>query len=153
VLSKSEAEKILEPYHISRKRGLVTINVRDQLLARFKKLDRDKRSHNIPTQQSLLFKAQLDLPGIESSLTHLDVGYVLNELQTGLDGVYITCPYGKGIAWWIDLNDSALGAAGNVVPIAPAPIAPAAPGEVAARRQRIKPKQDLDGKKEDEGKP
>lgn len=139
----------IEGIRISQKRGLTTINIRDHLLARFKKLDKNKHSRNLPTQQSFLFKAQLELPGIPSKLTHLDVGYVLNDLQTGIDGVYITCPYGKGLAWLINLDNSSSG--GNVIRFTSSgPTAPPSQ-DATTRAKRFKPK-DSDGKKKDEGK-
>jgi hypothetical protein len=138
----------IEGVYISQKRGLTTIIIRDQLQARLKKLDRNKRSRNINTQQSFLFKAQLDLPGIESTLTHLDIGYMLNHLQTAIEAVYVTCPTGKNLAWWMELNGSTKGQ-GTVVPIAPAP---SAPHVAAAAKRRVTPKKVSDGKKKDEDK-
>jgi hypothetical protein len=141
----------MDGVRISRKRGLVTVNIQDQFRARFKKLDKQLHSRNIPTQQSLLFKAQLDLPGIKSTLTHIDVGYVLNDLQTALAGVYITCPYGTGIEWWLDLNDYAK--SGVVAPIVAPPAPTPQPSRATGRKRRIKPKVNSDGRKENEDKP
>jgi hypothetical protein len=127
------------------KRGLSLINVKDSLLLRFKKMDKEKRTRNILTQQSFLFRAQLELPGIPAELTHLEAGYVLNDLQTALDGVYITCPNGKALEWFIDLSSLA----GTNVAHLPQSGAPQNTSQ-APRRKRIGPKIDRKDKK-DEG--
>jgi hypothetical protein len=129
------------------RRGLSLMNIDDSLLLRFKKLDAEKRSRNIPTQQTHLFRAQLELPGIPAELTHLEAGYVLNELQTALDGVYITCPNGNRLEWFMDLT-SLPGA--NVVPL-PSSALPEAPA--AARKKRIRPKTERKDKKDEGDKP
>jgi len=121
------------------------INVKDSLLLRFKKMGEDKSTRNIPTQQSFLFRAQLELPGIPAALTHLEAGYVLNDLQTALDGVYITCPNGKRLEWFIDLT--ALAGA-NVTQLPPISRVPQ-----AARRKRLRPKTDRKDKKNEGDKP
>jgi hypothetical protein len=134
-----------EEIRIFDRRGLSLINVKNSLLLRFKKLDAKKHSRNIPTQQSFLFRAQLELPGIPAELTHLEAGYVLNELQTGLDGVYITCPNGNRLEWFIDLTSLARA---NVVSI-PRSAAP----QAGAARKRIRPKTERKDKKDEGDKP
>jgi hypothetical protein len=128
------------------KSGLSLINVKDSLLLRFKKMDKKKHTHNIPTQQSFLFRAQLELPGIPAELTHLEAGYVLNDLQTGLDGVYITCPNGKRLEWFIDLTSLA---GANVTQL-PKPVQQPLQ---AARKKRIRPRTDRKDKKDEGNKP
>jgi hypothetical protein len=130
------------------KSGLAVVNIKDVVLLRFKKLDAKKRSSSIPTRQNYLFKAQLDLPGIPSELTHLEAGYVLNELQTGLDGVYITCPNKNRLEWFIDLTPLV---GTNVTQITINSTPTAAPQ--AARRKRIKPKTDSKDKTDEGNKP
>jgi hypothetical protein len=91
------------------------------LALRFKKLDEGMRASNIPTQQSLDFSNQDDLPGIES-ITHLDAGYRLNALQTIIEGVYICCPNGSAVLWYFEIEPEE-GEANNVVSL-PRPGAP-----------------------------
>lgn len=85
-------------------KGLFLIEIEGQLLVRFKKLDEDKKHHNYPTPQNLEFWDQLDLPGIPH-LTRLVAGYELNNLQTAIDAIYITCPNGSCNAWYFELED------------------------------------------------
>lgn len=74
-----------------------------RIAMRFKKLDDEFRSSNIPTQQSLDFvRQESDLPGIKS-MTNLQAGYRLNRLQTGLEGVYVACPRGSDNHWITEL--------------------------------------------------
>lgn len=65
---------------------------------RFKKLDDSLRSSGIPTQQSIDFIHQGDLPGIPS-VTHLEAGYRVNQLGA-LAGTYICCPNGPSPLWY-----------------------------------------------------
>ncbi len=85
-------------------KGLFLVQIDGQLLVRFKKLDEDKRHHNYPTPQNLEFWEQLDLPGIPH-LTRLVAGYELNDLQTAINAIYITCPNGSCNAWDFELDE------------------------------------------------
>ncbi|HYC44585.1 MAG TPA: hypothetical protein VED01_03775 [Burkholderiales bacterium] len=91
------------------------------VVLRFKKLDDGLRASSIPTQQSLDFSNQDDLPGIER-VTHLDAGYRLNALQTTIEGVYVCCPNGASVLWYYEIAPEE-GEADNVIPL-PRPNAP-----------------------------
>lgn len=82
-----------------RRRGRYLLSVRDTFLGSFKKLDKAMRVHGIPTGQALAFVGQLPRFDMPPSVTHLILGYRLNELQTDCEGVYIVCPNGEDIAW------------------------------------------------------
>jgi hypothetical protein len=88
--------------------GLYLFIFDDSIAVRFKKLDEDKRSRNIPTQVTLDFRGQQEIPGISSTL-HLEAGYVLNKLQTEIDGVYIVCPSRDRASWFWELQAPAVG--------------------------------------------
>jgi hypothetical protein len=83
--------------------GLTLLALQHRFLIRFKKLRRDLRTSNIPTQQSLAFARQQTLPGIPA-LTHLNAGYVLNRMQTNIESTHITCPNGKQVAWALPMG-------------------------------------------------
>lgn len=85
-------------------KGLFLVEINGRLLVRFKKLDEDKRHHNYPTPQNLDFWGQLDLPGIPH-LTRLVAGYELNNLQTDINAIYVTCPNGSCNAWHFELEN------------------------------------------------
>jgi len=83
--------------------GLFMVLLYGRIAMRFKKLDDEFRSSNIPTQQSLDFvRQESELPGIKS-MTNLQAGYRLNRLQTGLEGVYVACPQGSYNHWITEL--------------------------------------------------
>ena len=84
---------------------LFLLNFHGKLLVRFKKLYEDKMPRNIPTQQTVLFSEQLELPQIPSA-THLVVGYELDAEQLGLQSISITCPNGKQTSWYSEIDAS-----------------------------------------------
>ena len=95
--------------------GLFMVLLYGRIAMRFKKLDDDFRSSNIPTQQSLDFvRQESDLPGIKS-MTNLQAGYRLNRLQTDLEGVYVACPRGSYNHWITELSIEPGSAGASVV--------------------------------------
>lgn len=83
--------------------GLFLLIIEDKINIKFKKLNEDKRPSNIPTQQSLYFMEQMELPGIPFA-TNLVVGYELNKLQTDISAVSIICPLGIKNDWFFDID-------------------------------------------------
>jgi hypothetical protein len=121
----SHAKRLFEGVpgvHIEDRSGIVLLVIDDRLAIRFKKLDKENRTRNYPTQQALAFMQQLDLPTIPS-LARLVVGYRLTNLETELESVFVVCPNGLSNAWGMELKPPAIG--GNVVPLTPRPTGPA----------------------------
>ena len=84
------------------KRGLFLVIIEGTVVLRFKKFNKDQRASGIETQQMMAFNyqetQQLELPDMPpNGLLH--VGYRVNKLQTGIEGVYITCRYGNDNLW------------------------------------------------------
>lgn len=71
---------------------------------RFKKFDSESRSRNQPTQQVTEFRNQIELEGIDAA-HHLEVGYLLDDLETEVQDVRLACPAGYGNAWVVSLSD------------------------------------------------
>lgn len=92
--------------HIRETNGLFLVDFHGELQIRFKKLNRSMKSSNIPTQQTLHFFEQLELEGIPSA-TRLVIGYILDEAQTQIRTVVITCPKGQEIEWYLELEEPA----------------------------------------------
>lgn len=101
---------------------------------RFKKFDLDNRSKNQPTQQVAEFRNQIDLDGIDAP-HHLEVGYVLDFLESEVLDVRLACPSGHGNAWVVSVSDRGAAAVladlfspvdhgGSEAEIEPADIAP-----------------------------
>lgn len=81
-------------------RGLFVLNFADRVIIRFKKLESDLRSRGQQTQQFLDFIEQSELDGIASGVPHLEVGYVLNSLQTGYESIHLVFPAGPDSNLW-----------------------------------------------------
>lgn len=76
------------------------------MYVRFKKLNQQLRTSNIPTQRALAFakQGQLTLEELVKPTLNLNAGYVPNRFGTELNGIFITCPNGKKIEWSIALE-------------------------------------------------
>ena len=81
------------------RRGRYLLAVKDTFLGSFKKLDQTMRSRSVPTRQALAFVGQLPYFGMPEGVTHLILGYRLNDLETDAEGIYIVCPDGDSISW------------------------------------------------------
>ena len=91
---------------------LVFPSIYGPIAVRFKKLDKDGFSRNIPTQQVLDFKNQMPLKGME--VTHnLEIGYVLTDAQDAISSIVMVCPSGKAIYWMAEITQD--GSRENVV--------------------------------------
>jgi len=87
-------------------RGLSLFVLDERFLLRFKKLNDDKVSRNQKTNQVQAFRQQQKvLDGIET-LYNIEAGYVFNELEQGIQSIFLVCPNGRGIYWDIDLADT-----------------------------------------------
>lgn len=101
------------------------------LVVRLKKMDRRGFARAIPTQATLglingldasLFGAS-DLPPI----FNIDMGYVLNELETRIEDILVAARFGDAVIWSYEADRGATATAGE---IAPAPIVPLSPARV-----------------------
>ncbi|MFY8000289.1 MAG: hypothetical protein ACOVSW_16965 [Candidatus Kapaibacteriota bacterium] len=106
---KEKTRDIPNVVEVKQKRGgflLRVIGENLDLYVRFKKLNRQLRTSNIPTQQALAFakQKQLTLEELLKPALNLNAGYVQNRFGTELNGIFITCPNGKEIEWSIALE-------------------------------------------------
>jgi hypothetical protein len=70
---------------------------------------------NIPTRQSLDFdNQQLNLPGFDDIIS-LNMGYIINNIWTKIEGVYITCPAGYGSLSWSIHVDEEIATVANII--------------------------------------
>lgn len=91
-------------------KNLFQLKIEDQIVLRFNKFDRRKRAQLNKNQQSFNYIFQHtdelyfnDMP----PNSQLWVGYCLNHLETGLDGIYITCRHGNKNVWDWDITSYA----------------------------------------------
>lgn len=74
---------------------------------RFKKLDPELASRNVPTQQVLNFRAQMPLPGLHETY-NLEAGYVLSQDEQEVSSTYLVCPNGSSQYWSFEVLDTAV---------------------------------------------
>lgn len=77
--------------------------IEDLLAVRYKKLDEDGLSSNIPTHQVDDFRKQRRLPGIEAA-HHFELGYQVDCAELDIAQVLLVHPSGRGNAWSLVLD-------------------------------------------------
>lgn len=107
IIHKLKKDLVREPgISFINKNKLLTLKVADKYLIKFKKLDDNHKSSNVKTRQNTMFLNQQVLFGLEQTITNLEVGYVLNPVETEINGVFIVCPKDdKSNEWEIDLDE------------------------------------------------
>ena len=76
----------------------------DKFHIRFKKFDINRLPRNYPTKQAVALEKQLlELPDVDGQI-YLNAGYIPNEFETKILGVFVTCQIGKSNAWEIALG-------------------------------------------------
>lgn len=108
------------------KHNSLNMTVDDSAILRFKKFRGKKlRTSGIATNARNNFLQQAGvLDGMV--VTHLVVGYLLDELEQGTEKIAVTCPLGNGNLWALDLGTGFGGEAGGAIPI---PISPEDPNQ------------------------
>lgn len=101
------------------------------LVVRLKKMDRRGFARAIPTQTTLALTNALDSSLFDTSemptIFNVDMGYVLNELETRIEDILVAARYGDAVIWSYEADRGATAIAGE---IAPAPIVPLSPSRV-----------------------
>ena len=101
------ADKAFDALHDVRRadrNGLIMYAFADSIVLRFKKLDDELTSRNHRTRQSDAYLwQQMEFEGLEAP-TFLQAGYVLNDLGTALEGMYLACPNGRRNLWVIQYD-------------------------------------------------
>ena len=99
---------------IRRKRMFVLIFKSEYgfLALRFKKRDKGGFSQNIPTKQVSDFKNQIPIHGIDVK-HHLEIGYILTDMQDVISSIVMVCPSGGAIYWMAEITPA--GSRENVV--------------------------------------
>jgi len=92
-------------------RGLRVLNINDQVVIRFKKVDETGRSVSYPTMQARSFDRQLPLPNVPVAAVRLTVGYEPDLAFSEIVRVVVACPLGKGIYWCTQINSEENGSA------------------------------------------
>lgn len=116
-----EIRKIIDDYKFIRcirKQGMTVFAINEQFAMRIKKLNSKLLTSNIATKQSIEFDSQqLSLPGFDDVIS-LNMGYIINNIWTKIEGVYITCPAGRGsLSWSINIDEEIATVVNVVEPI------------------------------------
>lgn len=115
--------------------GINVLDLGNGTVTRVKKVDSQYRSSNINTRHNKHYMLQLILPDLPPEATRLIVGYQLNELETEIKDIVVTCPDGQRVLWYYSLLG---GQAPQELPFPQAPVQPIQPVPVHARRVRSK---------------
>jgi hypothetical protein len=107
----------------AKQKGLRLVTFKDVISLRFKKLNKQRRTSNIQTEQQEKIAHNLPLPGFPLT-TYAVVGYVLDTLRTKIDTLEIIRYLGDRIMWTIPLG-------ADTVEIRPAPLQAASPATPA----------------------
>ena len=91
---------------VKRRDNSLQVSVDGLAIIRVKKLHRrGLGTSGILTNARINFLAQLgDLAG--TPITNLVLGYRLDELEVGIEQIYLTCPLGRSNLWVIDLTEA-----------------------------------------------
>lgn len=83
---------------------LFFLRINDKLLVQFKKIGKDFLTQNYPTEYRRKFNGQLPLSDLPDGLPRITAGYIPKVDWSWFDSIYMTCQYGKGIFWKIQLD-------------------------------------------------
>ena len=91
--------------HRVKSHGRILLNIDDQVVIGFKKLNRTLHTRNYPTLFAQLYDAQVDLEGIPSQLPRVTVGYRLKNFETEIDP-FVVYSIKDEVQWWYRLEPS-----------------------------------------------
>jgi hypothetical protein len=112
----------LDGVKFTRRNNSFMLYIGDDIVLRFKKLRKNGRCSSIATRQQMLFKAQMELPGMESG-TLLHAGYSLDIIQHDILQKLVVCQFKNRVLWTIELPT----ADGGTIEVMPAPSMPEPP--------------------------
>lgn len=112
----------IESVKFDRKNNSFLLYIGDDIILRFKKIGKKGRCSSIDTRQQMLFKAQMELPGMEAG-TLLHAGYLLDPLQQEVLQKLVVCQFKNRVLWMIELPT----VGGGTIEIMPTPAAPEPP--------------------------
>lgn len=113
------------------------------LVVRLKKMDGRGFARAIPTQTTLTLTNAVDGGMFDSSevppIFYVDMGYVLNDLETRIDHILVAARFGESIIWSYEADR---GADAVTDVIAPAPVIPLSPARVIKLPVNVKDRKD-----------
>jgi len=94
-------------------------NLPDTVIVLFKKLDRQLRTMNVPSQLSFALFSQMPLPNMPLEAPRFVAGWRMDEFNNGVRDAVLTLPGPHGPYWAISLDGYAQGNVVAIVPAAP----------------------------------
>lgn len=85
-------------------KGLMVLNWRDEIVWRWKKVDRRGRHKNYQTKQQRVFDDRERLPGIPEPAIRLTCGYQPDATGLAIERVVIARPMGRSVQWAAQIN-------------------------------------------------
>lgn len=122
----NEARRIFEgdsSVRFETRQGRDIMYIGDDAVILFKKLDRSKRTQNIPTQLALALFGQQPLDGMPPGTPRFVTGWQMDTLGMAIQVMMITHPNAHGVEWILPLDED-YGAAAKPVAITPRPPTP-----------------------------
>ena len=105
VLAGFRREFISEPgFTFLDLRGLIVLNIRDVIVARFKKVNEDGVHRNVPTKQQLDFDGQADIPGLPLAATRVVLGYQPDTAMSLVERVTVRDPFHDRVAQIVEAD-------------------------------------------------
>lgn len=86
------------------------ILIKGRLAARFKKFNSSNQASNIPTKRNLNMLDQMPEFEFEElpSITHIDIGYIIDDTWTSFKSIRVVCRKGKSQLWCFDIDPVAV---------------------------------------------
>jgi len=85
-------------------RGLMLLNIRDAIVARFKKVNEDGIHRNLQTKQQKDFDRQADIPGLPPAATRIVLGYQPDAAMSLVERVTVREPYNNWVAQIVETD-------------------------------------------------
>ena len=127
----NSARRIFEPddnVWFESRQGRDIMYIRDEAVIFFKKLDRSRRTRNIPTLLAQMLFSQQELPDMPPATPRFVAGWQMDSLGIAIQTMLITHPNAYGYEWFISLDD--YGPAGMAVRLTPGPRVDSGPPSV-----------------------
>lgn len=93
-------------FHFIEVRGLHVLNIRDEAVLRFKKVDENGRHRNHDSTQQRLFDAQEYLPGLPPAAVRLVMGYQPDPAMSAVERVTVRRPLGRWVSQIVEAEDT-----------------------------------------------
>lgn len=85
-------------------RGLAVLNIRDVIVARFKKVNEDGVHRNLQTAQQKDFDGQADIPGLPPAATRIVLGYQPDATMSTVERVTVRAPFHDWVAQIVEAD-------------------------------------------------